>query len=287
VESLQGLFVKDVPAYKSVSTDLKGIIKKRVDAIRNVRQKGFMDTLFADYQRDMIDYVQRELRSRGKEKYTTFETQEDRASDISSHQQLLIQQQVDRFQRIYDSSINGLKPEGYVSETDGEFKRASPGENVLKSMVSAKGIDKGFFRNEIIYRSLAVIDDPGQQGATIQDVLKDREAMIKEGSKGVGHLSRSLWNYGFPNGFSERNAEILAKTRLDVDDVRLFSSVTELSEKVEEWRAVVKKDFDNEPLNAEERKIQKQYVPYGIFSEDDLDTFKFAQFNLFQNRERL
>jgi hypothetical protein len=287
VESLQGLFVKDVPAYKSVSTDLKGIIKKRVDAIRNVRQKGFMDTLFADYQRDMIDYVQRELRNRGKEKYTTFETQEDRASDISSHQQLLIQQQVDRFQRIYDSSINALKPEGYVSETDGEFKKASPGTSVLQSMVSAKGIDKGFFNDTITYRSLAVIDDPSQQGATIQDVLTDREAMIKEGAKGVGHLSRSLWNYGFPNGFSERNAEILAKTRLDVDDVRLFSSVTELSEKVEEWRAVVKKDFDNEPLNAEERKIQKQYVPYGIFSEDDLDTFKFAQFNLFQNRERL
>tara|TARA_R100001224_G_C4029284_1_gene152225 strand:- start:4041 stop:6353 length:2313 start_codon:yes stop_codon:yes gene_type:complete len=284
-EALQGGFVKDVPAYRSVSSDFKNRVSELAKDLRKSKQ-GVMTSLFDEYQRGMVSYIERELRTRGKEKFNTFENKEDRIADITDQQQFLIQQQIDRLQGIFDAQTNILRPEGQVNPLTDKFEADSLPKSKRQSMEAASGIDKGFWSDTIIYPSLAAIEDLEQSGGvTPADIMKDRQKMIEANQK--GHLSRSLYNYGFPNGFSERNAELLEKSGLDVDDVRLFSSVTELSEKVEEWRPVVKKYFDNETLNEEETALRKQYVPYGIFSENDLDDFKWAQFNLFKNRDQL
>lgn len=289
-EALQGGFVKDVPAYRSVSSDFRNRVTELAKGLRKSKQ-GVMTSLFDEYQRGMVAYIERELRTRGKEKFNTFESKEDRIADITDQQQFLIQQQIDRLQGVFDAQTNSLRPEGKVNPLTGDFGPDSLPESKRQSIEAASGIEKSsawnpFTDDKIIYPSLAAIEDPEQSGgATPADVIKDRDKMVEANEK--GHLSRSLLNYGFPYGFSARNVELLEKSGLDVDDVRLFSSVTELSDKVEEWRPIVKKYFDNESLNEEETKLRKQYVPYGIFSEGDLDDFKWAQFNLFKNRDQL
>ena len=289
-EALQGGFVKDVPAYRSVSSDFRNRVTELAKGLRKSKQ-GVMTSLFDEYQRGMVAYIERELRTRGKEKFNTFENKEDRIADITDQQQFLIQQQIDRLQGVFDAQTNSLRPEGKVNPLTGDFEPDSLPESKRQNIEAASGIEKSsdwnpFTDDKIIYPSLAAIEDPEQSGgATPADVIKDRDKMVEADEK--GHLSRSLLNYGFPYGFSERNVELLEKSGLDVDDVRLFSSVTELSDKIEEWRPIVKKYFDNENLNEEETKLRKQYVPYGIFSEGDLDDFKWAQFNLFKNRDQL
>lgn len=285
----RGSYILKSDSYKLTGGHVKKEIKALTDA-KTIQQSGaYLDPkkqalleLAGDrYSLDTEIYITGQLQEYAKDIADDFEGEDaikQREKAIRIRRDELIEEEKQRFMRFRNSlSQEQLQAEGDALEEDDINKMKEAGSEIDGS---------GTFVDDD-YESLVSADN-NINPKSFQTVIDDRTKMQERGDK--AQLARSLYNFGF-TAFTKEAATMLAEADppLDADDVRLFGSEDELKLTLATWRETIEKDSVDVrgTLTDEDKEIQEEYLPYGIYSLEDLQRFEQSQMDLMRLERNL
>ena len=287
----RGSYILKSESYKLTG----GHVKKEIKALTNAdilqRSGVYLDPkkqlgleLAGDrYALDTEIYITGQLQEYAKDIADDFEGEDaikQREKAIRVRRDELIEQEKQRFMRFRNSlSQEQLQAEGDALEEADITKMKEAGSEADGS--------QPFYMPDDDYESLVAADN-NINPKSFQTVVDDRKTMQERGDR--AQLARSLYNFGF-TAFTKEAATMLAEADppLDADDVRLFGSEDELKLTLATWREVIEKDSADVrgTLTDEDKEIQEEYLPYGIYSIEDLQRFEQSQMDLMRLERNL
>jgi len=92
----------------------------------------------------------------------------------------------------------------------------------------------------------------------------------------TAQLKRSLFHYGF-DSWTPKSIDMLEKSRMDADDVKLFKDLPEMNQVAREWAVVLNKDLKGETLTDDEKETREIFNALGIYNEPSFASFINAQ----------
>jgi len=97
-------------------------------------------------------------------------------------------------------------------------------------------------------------------------------------NKETAELTATMLIYGYRHGFDPKSADDLKRSKLGINEVRLFSNMEELSQIGNGWEIVLNKTLsDPDSLNKEEKETLKVLTSFGISNEATLGYFLEVQ----------
>ena len=97
-------------------------------------------------------------------------------------------------------------------------------------------------------------------------------------NKETAELTATMLIYGYRHGFDPKSADDLKRSKLGINEVRLFSNMEELSQIGNGWEIVLNKTLsDPDSLNEEEKETLKVLTSFGISNEATLGYFLEVQ----------
>jgi len=153
-------------------------------------------------------------------------------------------------------------------------------EAEIKKIIKDGKAERSFYFsnvNDFEYVSLVAADQSDNPSVNISTIKKEREDMIEK--ERTAQLKRSLFHYGF-DSWTPKSIDMLEKSRMDADDVKLFKDEAELRDISIEWDEVMQKDERGETLNEEEKETRTLFNKLGIYNEATLLLFFRAQTTL-------
>ena len=128
--------------------------------------------------------------------------------------------------------------------------------------------------NDFEYVSLVAADAADNPSVNISTIKKEREDMLEK--ERTAQLKRSLFHYGF-DSWTPKSIDMLEKSRMDADDVKLFKDLPEMNQVAREWAVVLNKDLKGETLTDDEKETREIFNALGIYNEPSFASFINAQ----------
>jgi hypothetical protein len=263
--------------YKGVSSSIGKMMKYEteaaypVDPISPEIQERLIDETYLgtsgrEFQRSATERIQEGLRNAAPK---------DDKETISILRELE-QQEKDRWLRLVNAKRDALKmkPEtkiadGKVEAIKGERVIAKPEKEIKEVRTKTPGV---------AYPSLMRIKR-GSPISSISRRMVEEDRRDMESRNYVEQRKLSYYNFGLSR-YNRNDIKKIAELGLDTDDVVLFGSKLEAEMKLDEWAAILVKDFEGESLSPEEEKTAEEYVELGIATTDDLIDFGIIQYDL-------
>lgn len=150
-------------------------------------------------------------------------------------------------------------------------------EAEIKKIIKDGKAERDFWfsnNNDFEYVSLVAADASDNPSVNVSTIKKEREDMFEK--ERTSQLKRSLFHYGF-DSWTPKSIDMLEKSRMDADDVKLFKDLPEMNQVAREWAVVLNKDLKGETLTDDEKETREIFNALGIYNEPSFASFINAQ----------
>lgn len=273
---VKGNYVFNMEEYKGIYRQLDG----RIDAIAFDKEleEEYSAAVKGDAQaftQSNIVFINKRVERKAKEVADLPKEERDQA--IRDEIEAALDEEEARFQARVNARTSILRAKVIATDSEGnpKFERQTPSQ--------IKAIEKGgvaerdyFFSNDkdFKYPSLIAADKSDNPSVPQSVVDADRDKMIEKNQ--TEQLKRSLYRFGYTR-WTPKSVDLMEKTALDADDVRLFGNPRELQTVTSDWVKVLLKDTTGEQLSDEEEATRTLYNKLGIFDETSFRIFIDAQ----------
>jgi hypothetical protein len=273
---VKGNYVFNMDEYEGIYRQLDG----RIDAIAFDKEleEEYSAAVRGDAQaftQSNIVFINKRVERKAKEVADLPKEERDQA--IRDEIESALDEEEARFQARVNARTSILRAELIATDSEGntKFQRQTPSQ--------IKAIEKGgvakrnyIFSNDkdFKYPSLIAADKSDNPSVPQSVVDADRDKMIEKNQ--TEQLKRSLYRFGYTR-WTPKSVDLMEKTNLDADDVRLFKDDAELRDIAFGWDELMRKDERGETLTEEEKETRALFNKLGIYNEETLQIFYSAQ----------